>query len=157
MKKSGGFFSSKAAAFLSLAATTPARQYVYSSGAAVPQQRQPCSKLSPTCQSRCMCGWCTGAGGDRTTTKKVSPPIQQHETHAVRPHARYTKHTAAAKKAAAHTYHWNACVPPFRLATPPGYQVNPTPKGNLVQPIYIYPVSPRPSTTPLASPYIYGT
>ena len=36
-------------------------------------------------------------------------------------------------KAVAHTYHhWNGCVPSFRLSTPPGYQVNPIPNGNLV-------------------------
>ena len=33
--------------------------------------------------------------------------------------------------------HRNACVPPFQLATPPGFQVNHIPKGNLVC-MYIY-------------------
>ena len=74
----------------------------------------------------CMCGWRTAAG-DRTTTTTVSPTTQQSNP--------YTKLTAA-ENAVAHACNWNACVPPFRLATPPRYQVyevNPIPKGNLVQ------------------------
>ena len=51
-----------------------------------------------------------------------------NQSHIIQPHTKYTKHTAAAKSAF-HTYHWNACVPPFRPATPPGYQSNPVPKG----------------------------
>ena len=54
---------------------------------------------------------------------------RNNQTHTVGPHARYTKHTAAAK-AVAHTHHWSACVPPFRLTTSTGYQVNPIPEGH---------------------------
>ena len=50
----------------------------------------------------------------------------------VGPHTRYTKHTAVAKTVA-HTYHWDACIHLSRLAALPGYQVNPVPKGDLVQ------------------------
>ena len=46
------------------------------------------------------------------------------------------------KKTVARTYHWNACVSPFRLATPQGYQASPIPKGNFVsyQGVYIWSV-----------------
>ena len=52
-------------------------------------------------------------------------------------HTRYTKHTAGAKAVSyviPGTYHWNACVHHFRLATPLGkYEVNLVSKGSLVR------------------------
>lgn len=38
----------------------------------------------------------------------------------------------AAGQAVLHAHYWNACIPPFRRATPLGYQVNPIPNGNVV-------------------------
>ena len=47
-----------------------------------------------------------------------------NQTHIVGPQTRCTNYVAVAR-AAAHTHHWNAYVPPFCLATPPRYQANP--------------------------------
>ena len=37
-----------------------------------------------------------------------------------------------------HMYHRNGCVSPFQLATPPGFQVNNIPKGNLVLHTHVF-------------------
>ena len=75
--------------------------------------------------SRCMC-----VVDEQQDTKPRQHFLVQcnNQTHTVGPQTRYTKHTAVAK-AVAHTYHGNAHVPPFRHATPPGYQGNPIPEG----------------------------
>ena len=65
-------------------------------------------------------------GGTTTQAPNTSAPTTPlNQTHIIGPHTRHTKHTAAAT----HTYHWEACVPSFGLATPPGCHVNHLPKG----------------------------
>lgn len=78
----------------------------------------------------CVCGWCPVRYQNTTT---LSRPTQRSNTNSrTSKYTRYyTKHAAAAK-AIALTRCWNAYGPPFRLATPPEYEVNPVPKGYLV-------------------------
>ena len=110
------------------------------------------------CRSRvsssCLCAsshgvWACVVGAQ----EEIEPQQQEFNVQCNSPTHRsdlipYTKHTAVAKAVAhclsrfltvfvlvrnrPHTHHWKGCVPPFRLATPPGYRVNPIPKGHLV-------------------------
>ena len=77
-------------------------------------------------------GCTVGAQQQEIELRQYFRALCNNQTHIVGPHTRYTKHTAAAKTIA-HSYRRNACVPhtSIRLATPPGYQFNPTPKGIL--------------------------
>ena len=99
-------------------------------------QRHPCFKLLPLRQyvvTVNVCGWCTA--GDRTPAAfSQLLIIQNNQTHIVGPHTRYTRRTTTVAKAVAyiHIIGMPTYVPPFRLATPRGYQINPIPQGNLV-------------------------
>ena len=95
---------------------------------------------------------------DRATTTPVSRPTQQpntstngrtsyqaHTNHRQQKQKQYSSSSFLATTiltyfwgsygtALTYTkYHGQGCVPPFRLATPPGYQVNPIPKGKPCQ------------------------
>ena len=105
------------------------------------QQQQCIGSRAPSyslCASRhagvCVCGWCTAARGDRTTT--TSTRLVQQSKHTLLgliPGARSIQQQQK-QHSVAHTctHHWNACIPPFGLKTPPGYQVSPIPKGELL-------------------------
>ena len=90
-------------------------------------------------------GWCTA--GDRPTATTVSRPMHQSNTHgrtSDQVHEAYSSSQSSSfcftisdfffvcLRNGPHAYHWKGCPPPFRLATPLGYQVNPIRKGNLV-------------------------
>ena len=103
--------------------------HVYSSTAAVKQytdSRASSSRLYASSQRVCV--WLVHS---RRPNNNIFTSNCNDQTIIVGPHTRYTKRIAAAKTVA-HTSHWIACVPPFRLKAPPGYQVNPIPKGKLV-------------------------
>ena len=113
---------------LSLEAT---RKSAYSSSKAAAVQRQLCFKLLPLCQlSRCM--YVVGAHQENKARQYFYAQTQRLNTHRRTSYLIYEDLRAAAKAVARTTYHWNACAPSFRLATPLGYQFNPAPKGNLV-------------------------
>ena len=73
-----------------------------------------------------MCEWVVNSSRSSHANNYVRVQCNS-QTHIVGSHARKTKQTAAT-----HTYHWNARVLPFRLATPPGYRVNRIPTVGLV-------------------------
>ena len=110
---------------------------VCSSSAAAAVQRQPYLKLLPLCQSSpCTCLFLVHSRRSCRDNIFTSNSTIKHTSSDLM-HAMSTKGAAAAKKAAAHfipgTCHWNACVHHVRLSTPPGHQVNLTPRGNLVR------------------------
>ena len=84
--------------------------------------------------SSCLCA--SSNGVYVIGARQIEPRQQLHvqcnnQTNTVGPHTRYAK-IAAVAKTVAHTYHWDDYVAPPRLAKPPGYHINPIPKGNLV-------------------------
>ena len=58
---------------LSLAVNKPVAvcRWQYSSSTAAVVQRQPCSELSPLCQSRCMCVWLVNSGRRRSNHDNI--------------------------------------------------------------------------------------
>ena len=85
--------------------------------------------------SRCsLCVCVAGAQQQDVKPRQQYQHVQfNNQVHIGGPHTGYTKHTSAFSTVAyIFTCHWNVCDTRFRLKTPPGYQINPIPEGNLV-------------------------
>ena len=95
----------------------------------------PSSRLCASSHGVCVCGWCT-ASGDRTTTTLTSNATAVNHVSSLRVYEACTNRTAAAQAA---LLLCSSCplpwpiqlerVPPFGLAMPPGYRINPIPNG----------------------------
>ena len=86
----------------------------------------------------CVCGWCTAAGGDRTTATFARSMLQRNtrlRTSHFGPRTRYTKHKEVAKKTAAHIHivlerpYWNGRVPLLDSRRPRYIKETPSPRG----------------------------